>query len=222
VGKPQVLSRRQIRVLIPADSKRTIRMATASAEPLLILLIIVAFLLSEAWRREPANIVAEAAPETRQITAGDSPQPDKTAQPNAQTVSESMQTDLPLLESSHKQVTDPATGSVVDALSHYEIKALRRQAEYGDDAAALTPGMAYETGRPVPQSCVKAASWVRIAAAGGNAAAQYNLALRYLYGDGIAASPEEAEKWLQNAAARGYPKAESALQAQRLQSEPGQ
>jgi hypothetical protein len=223
--EPQVRSRWQIRVLVPAQSKRALRTAT-SAGPILILAIIGAFLVSEVWSRGPAKPVTEAAAKSSQTTAGglsrDLLKADKTGQPKTQAVSDSMLTDPPALEASHRRVTDPATGSVVAALSPYEIKALRRQAEYGDDAAALTLGMAYETGRHVPQSCAKAANWVRIAAADDDAAAEYNLALRYLYGDGIPASPQQAAKWLQHAAARGYPKAESALQAQRLQSEPGQ
>jgi hypothetical protein len=223
--EPAVLSKWQIRVLVPGQSKRALRTA-ASAGPILILVIIGAFLVSEVWSREPANPVTEAAAKSSQTTAGDLSRDllkaDKTGQPKTQAVSDNTQTDPPALEASHRRVTDKATGSIVGALSPYEIKALQRQAEYGDDAAALTLGMAYETGRHVPQSCAQAANWVRIAAEGGNAAAQYNLALRYLYGDGVPASPEETDKWLQHAAARGYPKAESALQAQRLQSEPGQ
>ena len=108
------------------------------------------------------------------------------------------------IPTSHMQVTDELVWSAVDALSPYEIRGLQRQAQYGDDAAALTIGMAYETGRSVPQSCKKAAEWVERSAQGGNAAAQYNLALRYKIGDGVRADDEEAEKWLRKAADQNY------------------
>jgi len=108
---------------------------------------------------------------------------------------------------SHKQITDQFVSSVVKGLSPYEIGVLRRQADYGDDTAALIIGMAYETGHYVPQSCTKAAAWVAKSANGGNAAAQYNLGLRYRDGDGLPANEDEAEKWLRKAAAHKYPSA---------------
>jgi len=213
--EPQVLSRRQVRVRFPAHSERTLHMAVASAEPLLILLIMVAFLLSELWSRGSTSIFFKAIPSISQITGSDLIEHNKTGQPEAQAASQSAEADafLPSLESSHLQVTDATTWSVVDALSPYEMKTLRRQAEYGDESAGLTLGMAYETGRHVPQSCTKAAHWVTLAAAEGSAAAQYNLALRYLQGDGIPTDLEAGNRWLQKAADRGYLKAKSALRA---------
>lgn len=109
------------------------------------------------------------------------------------------------LPPSHLQVTDPVTFSVLENLSHYEMPTLQRQAQYGDDVAALTLGMAYETGRYVRQSCTQAAKWVAVAAAEGNPAAQYNLALRYSYGDGVPIDLDEARKWSAEAASRRRP-----------------
>ena len=53
---------------------------------------------------------------------------------------------LPRLESSHLHVTDDATLSELQDFSRFELQSIRRQAEFGDGAAALTLGMAYETG----------------------------------------------------------------------------
>lgn len=118
----------------------------------------------------------------------------------------------PVLESSHRQITDDAVSSAVEDLSRYEIKELQRRAQYGDYHAALTLGMAYEVGRPVKQNCTEAARWITVAAAAGSAAAQYNLALRYRDGDGTAVNLEESQKWLRKAASRGYEKAQAALE----------
>jgi TPR repeat protein len=116
------------------------------------------------------------------------------------------------LAASHEQITDLATSSVVQQLSRYEINGLRRQAKYGDDAAAFTLGMAYELGRYLHQDCVEAARWVAMAAEADNAAAQYNLGLRYRDGDGVSADLHESEKWLRKAAAHRNPEAKLALQ----------
>ena len=108
---------------------------------------------------------------------------------------------------SHRRVTDRNISSVVDALSSYEIRGLQRQADYGDDDAAFTIGMAYETGRHVPQSCKEAAEWVARAAHDGNAAAEYNLSLRYRTGDGVPLNDLQADNWLRKAADQKYPNA---------------
>jgi hypothetical protein len=118
----------------------------------------------------------------------------------------------PLLESSHLKVTDPSISSGLEQLSRFEIRTLRRQAEYGDESAALTLGMAYESGQTLPQSCTQAAHWVRIAAEDGDPAAQYNLALRYIYGDGTPVNYIEAMRLLQQSARQGYASAQAALQ----------
>jgi TPR repeat protein len=112
---------------------------------------------------------------------------------------------------SHNQITDAAALRLVQGLSRYEIPSLRRQANFGDDSAALAIAMLYETGRYVPQSCAKAAAWVEKSASWGNAAAQYNLGLRYRQGDGVAINETEAERWFRKSADQRYAKAVAAL-----------
>jgi TPR repeat protein len=120
---------------------------------------------------------------------------------------------VPEYQLSHMQVTDPDMSSALRTLSRYEIVGLRRQAEYGDDAAALLLGMAYETGHLVPQNCVKAGEWVTKSASEGNAAAQYNLGLRYRDGDGVPVNQEVGASWLRKAATRKYAQAQFALES---------
>ena len=117
----------------------------------------------------------------------------------------------PKPETSHLRVTDFESESTVEDLSRYEMQTVRRQAQFGDDDAALTLGLAYEIGSQVPQNCTLAAHWILLAAEQGNAAAEYNLALRYLYGDGTAANALEARKWFQKAARQGNHDAATAL-----------
>jgi hypothetical protein len=119
---------------------------------------------------------------------------------------------------SHLRVTDPAVSDALANLSHYEVGALKRQAEYGDEDAAFLLAMAYETGARIPQSCAKAFHWVTIAADGGNVAAEFNLGLRYENGDGISANQAEGTKWLEKAASQNYPLARSVLLARGPQS----
>jgi len=113
--------------------------------------------------------------------------------------------------SSHKQVTDLATQNALHSLSKFEMRTLRRQAQFGDDAAALTLGMAYETGYNVRQNCKVAAEWVTRAAKGGDPAAEYNLGLRYEVGDGVPVDQELAAMWIRKSAVRKYAKAQSLL-----------
>jgi len=105
------------------------------------------------------------------------------------------------IQTSHLQITDRETGATIAELSNYEVRDLRRAADYGDDEAALQLGMLYELGRGFPQSCSNAAKWVTKAAENGNAAAEYNLGLRYRDGDGVGANIQQAENWLRKAAA---------------------
>jgi hypothetical protein len=121
-------------------------------------------------------------------------------------------TDVPV-ETSHLRVTDRQTAATIAELSKYELRNLRRAADYDDDQAALELGMLYELGRYFPQSCKQAAKWVTKAAENGNAAAEYNLGLRYRDGDGVDANLQQAEKWLRRAAARKNSNAERALDA---------
>lgn len=119
----------------------------------------------------------------------------------------------PVLETSHLRVTDAAELALLNQMSRYEVRSMRRQAEFGDDSVALTLGMAYETGRGVPQNCQEAARWMELAAEDGNAAAEYNLALRYLSGDGVVEDRGVAKKWLEAASRQGYEKARVILQS---------
>lgn len=122
----------------------------------------------------------------------------------------------PIFETSHLRVTDPAELAALGQMSQYEVRSMRRQAEFGDDRVALTLGLAYETGRGVPQNCEEATRWVKLAAQDGNAAAEYNLGLRYLGGDGVRADGGEARKWLEAASHHGYEKARVILQSSNL------
>jgi hypothetical protein len=187
---------------------RTLR-TLAMATPVLLPALLAALLLVETWRHQPlhsaqatsrANVlVAETTPTTRAASSSNKRITTGTPGP----ISRSGAT--------HKQVTDQATLSVVQELSKYEIRRLRRQAHYGDAAAAFTLGMAYEVGRHVPQNCGQAARWVKTAAKAGNAAAQYNLGMRYLEGDGVPADRMQSEKWLRQAAAHRTREARLAL-----------
>jgi hypothetical protein len=113
----------------------------------------------------------------------------------------------------HLRVTDADTSASLESLSRYELRTLRRQASFGDDVAALTLGMVYETGALDSQDCRQAAHWVTLAAEQGNPAAQYNLALRYSNGDGLPENPDLAKKWLQESARLGYPAAQTLMRA---------
>jgi len=169
--------------------------AVAAGAPLLVLPIMVALTLFQVWQPDHFRSVA--------ATSGLS------AQPGQNTGRKAV---IPPLPGSHEHVTDLVVLSTVEGLSRYEVPALRRQAYYGDDSAALVIGMLYETGRYVPQSCAKAADWVTKSAIWGNAAAQYNLGLRYRDGDGVPANEDEAAKWLRRASNQRYSKAGLALE----------
>jgi hypothetical protein len=115
------------------------------------------------------------------------------------------------IQTSHLQITDRETADTIAELSRYEVRTLRRAADYGDDQAALELGTLYELGRGFPQSCSKAAEWVTKAAQEGNPAAEYNLGLRYRDGDGVTANLQQAESWLRKAAAHKNSNAGRAL-----------
>jgi hypothetical protein len=168
------------------------------AMPLLVLLIVFVFALTQVWHREQPHTVAAASRMSR---------PSEGLVRNGRQFGATPQEQI-----SHMRVTDRGVLSEVESLSKFEIPALRRQARYGDDSAALLIGMLYETGHFVPRSCTQAAVWVTASANAGNAAAQYNLGLRYRDGDGVPANRDEAEKWLREAADRRYADARLALE----------
>jgi hypothetical protein len=192
-----------LRIVIPTQSMKIVSGAVA---PVVLLLIMCGFLLSWPFGQKAAQASQRLSLKSLGSELKASLQSDKvnykeTAKASGNAAS------TPGLETSHQHITDAVTASVVNDLSPYEIQALARQAQYGDQFAALALGMAYETGHYVHPSCTKAAEWIAFAAANGNAAAQYNLALRYFQGDGLPQDFQEGRKWLQSAASRGYPKA---------------
>ena len=194
--------------------------AAAIATPVLLLAIVAALLLLETWRHgsfHSAQAISRPSPPTEEAVVSETSTTLITTTRGA--FEGPKRTDrkprwsrpVPPLEVSHKHITDPATLSVVQQLSRYEISGLRRRAKYGDDSAAFTLGMAYEVGRYVPQNCAQAARWVTTAAEAGDAAAQYNLGLRFRGGDGVSADRAESEKWLRKAAAHRNQQARLAL-----------
>ncbi len=200
------------RLPLPKSSAITIRFTPrtrAAAGPATVLLIILVFLASYFLSHRPSLTPVKAAfqavgtaiegTRTSVVEARSNPAPTAAiAEPSKP-------------ETSHLRVTAFESESIVEDLSRFEMQTVRRQAQFGDDDAALTLGLAYEVGSQVPQSCTQAAHWISLAAEQGNAAAEYNLALRYLYGDGTKASASEARKWLQKAARQGNQEATTAL-----------
>lgn len=191
------------RIVIPTQSMKIVSGAVA---PVVLLLIMCGFLLSWPFGQKAAQASQRLSLKSLGSELKASLQSDKASSAGPAKAS-GVATGAPGLETSHQHITDAVTASVVNDLSPYEIQTLERQAQYGDQFAALALGMAYETGRYVRPNCTKAAEWIAFAAANGNAAAQYNLALRYFQGDGLPQDLTEGRKWLQTAASRGYPKA---------------
>jgi hypothetical protein len=199
---------------------RGLRVA-AITTPVLLLAVVVAVSLLEAWHHAPlhgaqaTSMPGPAAPETTvgggTTTLGTSTEGVSRHMKEIGSARSRRSKPIPPLEVSHKRITDSVMLSVVQGLSRYEIRGLRRQATYGDASASFTLGMAYEVGHNVPQSCAEAASWVAKAAEAGNSAAQYNLGLRYRDGDGVTANRAESRKWLRKAAAHRSRQAEIAL-----------
>jgi hypothetical protein len=186
--------------------KRSLKATRIYGGPVVALLIMIAFVSSLPGGHSPLPTSVSAASQVRKVDVGDLEKQNSVPRilVSAGNGANAGQINFSQLGSTHLLITDPATSAVVTNLSRYEIRTLRRQAQYGDDVAALTLGMAYEVGRHVPQNCEQAARWIAAAALAGNPAAQYNLALRYLNGDGTATNADEAKKWLQAAANHGY------------------
>jgi TPR repeat protein len=183
-----------------------------AAPPFAILTVMCFFVALLTVNRQPLagrSLSATVEATTTAVTSnsGNSVNQKAAAMPNRK-----KSTDVPV-ETSHLRVTDRQTGATVAALSKYELRNLRRSADYDDDQAALELGMLYELGRYLPQSCKQAAKWVTKAAENGNAAAEYNLGLRYRDGDGVDANLQQAEKWLRKAVAHKNSNAERALDA---------
>jgi hypothetical protein len=185
----------KVKVRINVSWRHAVEFAVASFS---VVLIVMAFTVFQEWHSERMDVAAATT------SLGAKPEKRITLAPKAQI------SPFPI---SHRLVTDEAVLSAVLRLSPYEIRALRRQATYGDDFAALLMGMLYETGRYVPQSCTTAAAWVQKSADWGNAAAQYNLALRYREGDGVAVNESEAQRWLRRAVDQKYANARTVLES---------
>jgi Sel1 repeat len=174
------------------------RAAPASA----ILLVMLAFLISEAGLYHPSQTAVASGRNVSRAALVPEPRPLSLTSPAKQ---------RPESGPTHRQVTDPAVMADIQELSRYELAGIRRLASSGDDYAEFELGMLYETGDGFSQSCTKAAEWVARAAEQGNPAAEYNLGLRYRDGDGVAANPAEAEKWLQKASLHKYSHSKVAL-----------
>jgi TPR repeat protein len=69
----------------------------------------------------------------------------------------------------------------------------------------------YGKGQGVAQDYTEAARWYRLAAAQGNANAQYGLGIMYAKGLGVDQDDTEAVKWHRLAAAQGHAKAQYGL-----------
>jgi hypothetical protein len=195
-----------LRLVIPERSMVILR---ASVVPVLLLLTMAGFLLSLPFSQRAAQASQRAGIKGIQAALRASLQNNKISYTGPARIDHDgvgAEPGATPMEPSHLRITDPATAAVVNDLSPYEIQGLQRQAQYGDQFAALALGMAYETGHYVHRSCTKAAEWIAFAASSGNAAAQYNLALRYFEGDGLPQDSQEGNKWLRIAAAHGYPK----------------
>ena len=85
-----------------------------------------------------------------------------------------------------------------------ELQSIRSESLHGDADAQLLYGLAYLEGRDgLRPDTTKALHWLRRAARGGNAYAQYRLGEIYAAGRGVKKDPVEALKWWRKAAAAG-------------------
>lgn len=195
--------------------------AVAIATPVWLLVMVASLLLLETWLHQafqgaramsaPSPAAAQAAMTVNTTAPAHSARSLKQPAKKVEGAEHQL-AQIPRFASSHEQIPDAATASVVAQLSRFEIRGLRRQAKFGDDSAAFTLGMVYEIGRYVRPNCTEAARWVTMAAEAGNPAAQYDLGLRYRDGDGVSVNLHESEKWLRKAAAHKYRNAKLALQ----------
>ena len=69
----------------------------------------------------------------------------------------------------------------------------------------------YETGDGVAEDKAEAMKWYRLAAAEGNARAQYSLGGMYDDGEVVSQDSKEAVKWWRRAARQGYGEAQYSL-----------
>lgn len=97
-----------------------------------------------------------------------------------------------------------------------EVEKLRKWAEEGDAAAQNNLGVAYATGRGIPQDDVEAAKWYHKAAEQGNADAQFNFGFMYFKGRGVPQDDAEAVRWYREAAKQGHAEAQNFLRVMYL------
>jgi len=106
-----------------------------------------------------------------------------------------------------------------DALIAYEsgnykeaARQFRPLAEDGDAEAQYYLGYMYEKGQGVAKDQAIMRKWYQRAADGGNAKAQYKVAVGYAFGlAGLPQSDEDAAKWLRQSAENGYKRAQKTL-----------
>lgn len=92
------------------------------------------------------------------------------------------------------------------------LRQLQPRAEQNEAEAQYYLGRMYENGEGVPKNLQQAAVWYRRAAAGGQARAQYKLAIGYAFGLAGARKDEpEAVTWLKKSAEGGYKRAQRVL-----------
>lgn len=86
---------------------------------------------------------------------------------------------------------------------------LRHQAENGDAAAQLTLGLRHHDGvNGGPPDYMEALKWFTLAAAQGNATAQFCIGNLYDKGRGVAPDAAQAFAWYRKAAEQGFPAAQ--------------
>lgn len=113
----------------------------------------------------------------------------------------------------------PAWAGKSDAIVAYQngnykeaARQFRPLAEAGDAEAQYYMGYMHEKGRGVAKDQAVMRKWYQRAADGGNAKAQYKVAVGYAFGlAGLPQSDEDAAKWLQQSAANGYKRAQKTL-----------
>lgn len=102
-------------------------------------------------------------------------------------------------------------GPLEDGIAAYDkgdyataLSLLRPLADQGVASAQYSLGLMYANGQGVPNNLSEAANWWRLAGAGGNVLAQFNLCFMYANGQqGVPQDFSEAAKWCQLAAAQG-------------------
>ncbi len=112
--------------------------------------------------------------------------------------------DAPLPADSKGSLT--ATNASAD-----DFKAKQARAEQGDATAQFQLGMAYESGKNVPQSYIQAAKWFRKAAEQGHEKAQFNLGVMASLGRGMATNDAMAIEWWRKSADQGNARAQNNL-----------